>query len=185
MAELKSVLTDEVRAMIGASAEKVEAGLWGVEREDLRRFTQALMDDDPRYWDEAFAKTTRYGGIVAPPIYCTYLNRKARAGTDDPVSRVFSEDPESDGVRGLDDRGEGALPPLPTDLNRILNGGNDIEVYKYPTLGDRIFSQAKYADIVERVGKDGKPFLVVVTEITYTDQNGAELCVIRQSRLRR
>ena len=185
MAEVKSVLTDEVRAMIGVTAEKVEVSFWGIEREDLRRFTQALMDADPRYWDEAFAKTTRYGGIVTPPIYCTYLNRKTRVGTEDLVSRVFSENPNSDGVSGLEDRGEGALPPIPTDLNRILNGGIEIEVYKYPALGDRIFSQAKYADIVERVGKDGKPFLIVITEITYTDHNGAELCVVRQSRLRR
>ncbi len=68
MAERKSALTDEIRALIGVTAERVAANLWGIEREDLRRFTQAIMDPDPRYWDEAFARSTKFGGIVSPPI---------------------------------------------------------------------------------------------------------------------
>ncbi len=181
MAERKSALTDAVRAMIGKTAEKVEASLWGIEREDLRRFTQAIMDPDPRYWDDAFAKTTRYGGIVTPPIYCTYLTQKVAPGTDDPITRAFLENPNSDGIGGVREGGRGQLPKIPTDLKRRLNAGNEIEVYKYPTLGDRIYSQSKYANITERFGKDNSSMLIVTTEIAYTDQNGVKLCVIRQS----
>ena len=72
----ESALTPAVKAVIGATAEKIEASLpWGVEREGLRIFTQAIMDPDPRYWDDEFAKTTKFGGIITPPIYCTYLGR--------------------------------------------------------------------------------------------------------------
>jgi len=186
MAEKKSALTDEVRALIGVAAERVEANLWGIEREDLRRFTQAIMDPDPRYWDEAFAKTTRFGAIVAPPIYCTYLSRKTPPGADDPITRAFRENPNSDGIGGVEraDR-RGALPTIPTDLKRIMNAGNEIEVLKYPTLGDRIFSQAKIADIKERAGRDGSPMLIITTETVYTDQNGEVLCILRASSLRR
>jgi hypothetical protein len=35
------------------------------------------------------------------------------------------------------------------------------------------------------VGKDGTRFLVVTTEITYTNQDGAVLCILRASQLRR
>ncbi len=185
MADKTSALTPEVKAMIGVSAEKVEASLWGLEREDLRRFTQAIMDPDPRYWDDAFAKTTRYGGIVTPPIYCTYVGRKAPPGGEDPVTRAFLANPNSDGIGGVEEGGRGQLPPLPSPLKRILNGGNEIEVFKYPTLGDRIYSQAKYASITERVGKDGNPMLIVTTEVVYTDQNEALLCILRASTLRR
>lgn len=67
MSETKNPLTDEVKALIGVSAEKVEASPpWGIEREGLRIFTNAIMDPDPRYWDDEFAKTTRFGGIVTP-----------------------------------------------------------------------------------------------------------------------
>lgn len=187
MSGAKTVLTDEIRALIGTTAERVQASLWGLEKEDLRRFTQAIMDPDPRYWDEAFAKTTRYGEVITPPIYCTYLSRKTPPGADDPITRAFQENPSSDGIGGVEsrERGPGSLPPIPTDLKRIMNAGNEIEVYKYPTLGDTIFSQAKIADIKERVGRDGSPMLIITVETRYTDQNDQLLCILRASSIRR
>jgi MaoC dehydratase-like protein len=185
MAETTSVLTDEIQKLIGVTAEKVQANLWGIEREDLRRFTQAIMDPDPRYWDDEFAKKTKFGGIVTPPIYCTYLSRKTPPGAEDPITRAFEENPNSDGIGGVEENRRGSLPNVPTPLKRILNAGNEIELYRYPTLGDRIYSQAKYADIKERVTKDGTHMLIITTETTYTDQNGAVLCILRASSIRR
>jgi acyl dehydratase len=186
MPAAESVLTDEIRALIGTTAERVEASLWGIEKEDLRRFTQAIMDPDPRYWDEEFAKTTKFGEVITPPIYCTYLGRKTPPGADDPITRAFRENPTSDGIGGVVTRErKGALPPIPTHLKRIMNAGNEIELYKYPTLGDRIFSQAKIADIRERHGRDGNPMLIITIETAFTDQNGELLCILRASSLRR
>ena len=183
----ESALTPEVKGVIGAKGEKIEASFpWGIEREGLRIFTQAIMDPDPRYWDEDFAKTTKFGGIITPPIYCTYLGRRQRPGPDDPVTRAFQENPNSDGIGGVRSAEEkGGLPEVPTSLKRILNAGNEIEVRQYPKLGDRIYSQARYADIKERVGKDGTRFLVVTTQTTFTNQDGAVLCILRASQIRR
>jgi|LNFM01.1.fsa_nt_gb hypothetical protein len=183
----ESVLTDAVKAVIGATGEKFEASFaWGIEREGLRIFTQAIMDPDPRYWDDEFAKSTKFGAVITPPIYCTYIGRRARPGSDDPVTRAFAENPNSDGIGGVrTPETRGGLPDVPTHLLRILNGGNEIELLQYPKLGDKIYQQSKYADIKERVGKDGTRFLVVTTEITYTNQDGAVLCILRASQLRR
>lgn len=182
-----SALTPEVKAVIGVTAEKIEAGFsWGIEREGLRVFTQAIMDPDPRYWDDAFAKTTKFGQVITPPIYCTYLGRRARPGSDDPVTAAFAQNPNSDGIGGIKSaEGRGGLPPVPTHLKRILNAGNEIELRQYPKIGDRIFSQAKYADIKERVGKDGSQMLIVTTETVYTNQDGEVLCILRASGIRR
>ena len=182
----KTFLTEEVKAVIGATADRVEASLWGVEKEGLRRFTQAIMDPDPRYWDEDFAKTTKFGKIITPPIYCTYLGRKTPPGADDPISRAFRENPTSDGIGGLEreDSG-GTLPRVPTELVRVLNAGNEIEVYQYPGLGDRIFSQARIAHIRERVGRDGSHMLIVTVETTYTNEQDEVLCIIRAASMRR
>lgn len=178
-------LTDQIRGLIGTKGERVQESLGGIERDDLRRFTQAIMDPDPRYWDEAFARTTRYGGVVTPPIYCTYLSRKTPAGVEDPVARALGENPQFDGSGSYAVAARGGLPLIQTNLKRVLNAGNEIEVYKYPQLGDVIFSQARYADITERAGRDGAPMLIVITEITYTDQDGAVLCILRSSVIRR
>ena len=182
-----SALTAEVKAVIGVSAEKIEASLpWGIEREGLRIFTQAIMDPDPRYWDDAFAKTTKFGAVITPPIYCTYLGRRTPPGSEDPITRAFTENPNSDGIGGVrDTESRGRLPGVPTHLKRILNAGNAIELRQYPKLGDRVFSQAKYADIKERVGKDGAQMLIVTTETVYTNQNDEVLCILRASQIRR
>ena len=183
----ESALTPEVKGIIGVTAEKIEASLpWGIEREGLRIFTQAIMDPDPRYWDDEFAKTTKFGHIITPPIYCTYLGRRARPGADDPITRAFAENPNSDGIGGVRTaESRGGLPSIPTHLKRILNAGNEIELRQYPRLGDRVYSQAKYADIRERVAKDGARMLIVTTEIIYTNQNGEVLCILRASQIRR
>ena len=35
--------------------------------EAIRRYCRAVGEDHPLYFDEAYARTTRYGGLIAPP----------------------------------------------------------------------------------------------------------------------
>ena len=79
-------LTDEVKSVIGAHNGPVLA-YHPVEASEVRRFFQATMDPSPRYWDEAWARTSRYGGLVAPPAFPPLAFR--RAPTDpDPLDRL-------------------------------------------------------------------------------------------------
>lgn len=182
-------MTNQIREMIGLTAERVLASPpWGIEREGLRIFTNAIMDPDPRYWDDDFAQTTRFGRIITPPIYCSYIGMKTPQGVEDPVTLAFIQDPDSDGIGGIREGAgapKGSLPAIPTSFKRILNAGNEIEVYSYPALGDRIYSQAKYSEIVGRVTKDGTPMLVVTVETTFTTEDNQVLCILRQSQIRR
>ncbi len=177
-----TALTPEVKAMIGVTGELVEC--WGmVDKEYLRRFAQAVMDPDPRYWDEEFARNTHYGEIIAPPIMVSYMPGRLAPSEGDPITRAFQENPQSDGIGGV--RRGGALPPIPTNLVRILNAGNELEIYKYPSIGDKIYFQNRYADIRERRGRDGEPFLIVTVETTFRNQQGDVLCITRASQIRR
>ena len=168
--------------MIGVQGDVVEC--WGVvDREYLRRFSQAVMDPDPRYWDEDYARTTRYGETIAPPIMVSYMPGRLAPSEEDPVTRAFQENPQSDGIGGVARPGD--LPSLPTNLVRILNAGNEIEVYKYPSVGDKVYFQNRYADIRERLGRDGEAFLTVTVETTFRNQVGEVLCITRASLIRR
>lgn len=180
--DTKSALTPEVRAMIGVAGDVVES--WGtVDEEYLRRFTQAVMDPDPRYWDEEFAKSTQYGGIVTPPIMVSYMTNRIRPDQEDPITKAFIENPESDGIGNVER--PGSLPAVPTNLVRVLNAGNELEIYQYPTIGDKISFQNRYSDIRERVGREGNPFLIITTETSYRNQRDELLCITRQSSIRR
>ena len=180
--QTESALTPAVKNMVGVSGDVVEA--WGVvDAEYLRRFTQAVMDPDPMYWDEEYARDSRYGEITTPPIMVSYMASRIRPDQEDPITRAFEENPESDGIGSVERPGE--LPPVPTNLVRVLNAGNELEIYKYPSIGDKVYFQNRYSDIRERVGRDGKPFLIITRETRYWNQQNQVLCITRASTIRR
>lgn len=44
-----------------------------VEASAIRRFAEAVGDPNPLYYDHEFARTTRWGGIIAPPTFLCVL----------------------------------------------------------------------------------------------------------------
>ena len=126
------------------------------------------------------------GQIITPPIYCTYLGRRAKPGTEDPVTRAFEENPESDGIGGVRTPEEkGGLPNVPTPLVRILNAGNEIEVRH--TLRSAITSIRRRAIPISGSAsrRYGARMLIVTTATIYTNQDGDVLCILRASQIRR
>ncbi len=174
----QTYLTDEVRSFIGMQSEPVTA--WElVESGAVRRFCQGIMDNDPIYWDEAASKE-RYGGPVAPPLFPGFVFRR-KPGTPDPLDEAH-KNRDFDGIGAAG--GGGGLPRIPGLPVRTLNGGVEAEFFALAKHGDRITSQTRYADIYEREGRTGK-MVFVVTETTYTNQDGAVLAKIRNTGIRR
>ena len=90
---------------------------------------------DRLFWDEAYAKTTCFGGIFAPP-YCNpfgfHIDERRASG------------PQT----------SGALSTAPG--SRPLNGGGEAEYFKVPIRpGDVITEVSKVVDIYERGGRLG------------------------------
>ncbi|MDP2950123.1 MAG: MaoC family dehydratase N-terminal domain-containing protein [Chloroflexota bacterium] len=169
--QAESVLTPEIKALIGEKGEMVEG--WGVvDEEYLRRFVQALPDWDPTYWDAEFARKTRFKARTVPPVMVTYMAGRRPLEEWSPVE-------------GRPEVERGSLPRIPTKLDRHLHGGDAVEVFQYPKLGDSVCYQRRYADIQERVGGDGKPFLVIIAETTYWNQKNEVLCKVRSTYINR
>lgn len=55
------------RSLVGARSEEPVSNL--VERGAVRKFAEAIGDPNPLYVDEAVAKGSRYGGLIAPPTF--------------------------------------------------------------------------------------------------------------------
>ena len=175
----ETYLTPEVKALIGAAGEP-QACWEPVERSEIRRFAQAVMDDDPIFWNDAYAKATRYGGIVAPPLFPLFAHRRPPGSPDPLAEAAINQD--FDGSAGLLTTG---LPPVPLPkLPRLLNGGNEVEFYQLPKLGDRITAHSKYLDIYEKSGRSGTMVFIVI-ETRYTNQREALLMVSRVTLIRR
>ena len=176
-----SNLTPEIKALVGAESEPATA--WDtLSRSELRRFTQAIMDADPIYWDDRYAASTKYGGVVCPPLFPLTFFR-APSDESDPLTEGFKENSDSDGaVEGM--LGTRGLPHIPLSLKRRLNAGNEIEVFQLAKPGDRLTAKSRIADIYEKEGRSGR-MVFIVTETTIWNDKVELLLVSRQTIIRR
>jgi len=77
------------------------------------------------------------------------------------------------------------LPPVDLPgLPRLLNGGNEVEFYRFARVGDRITARAKYLDIYEKTGRSGSMVFIVI-ETRYTNQQDDLLMISRVTLIRR
>jgi acyl dehydratase len=172
-------LTPAVKSLIGMEGEPQTC--WEpVERSEIRRFAQAIMDDDPIFWNDAYAKNTRYGTVVGAPLFPLFAYRSTPGSPD--LLADAATDPDFDGFAGLTTTG---LPPIHLpQLPRLLNGGNEVELYQLPKLGDHLTARSKYVDIYEKTGRSGTMVFIVI-ETRYTNQDGALLMISRVTLIRR
>src|ERR1700755_2399935 len=114
-------VTDDVSAQLHRPTARQTAAE-PIGADSLRRFVQATMEPDPVHWDSEQAAASRYGHVVAPPLYPVHAFRRPPAPADR-RDKTFT-DPDWDGSGNRDDTG---LPPLPLHLDRHLNGGSEVE----------------------------------------------------------
>ncbi len=160
---MRGVVTDELRSWIGREASYTAPEELG--RAAIRYFALALGDDNPLYRDEAFARKTRHGGIIAPPTLVCETNQYSDAA------------PAEDGYIGH-------LWRLPLPNARLIRGENAYEFFQPTRPTDRITVIWRIADIYERETREGT-MLFVVSEAKYTNQHGQLLGVNRETNLYR
>ncbi len=164
------MLPKEVTQLIGKS---LVSSIFEVQEEAIRRFADAVDDLNPLYWDEEYAKKSRYGSIIAPPGFIS--------------SPWFSGRPTKWPNRGATTAE--AIASLRCALakagfSRVLDGGIEYEFFGPVRAGDTITVSSKIKDIIERTGQTGK-MAFIVNETTYTNQNGDLVAKARATMIQR
>lgn len=173
-----ALLTEALKQYIGLQSES-EIACDPVERGAVRRYAQAIMDEDPIF-AEPCANNARFGGPVAPPLYPTHMFRRA-FGAPDPIQQR-AKDPDFD---GLSSGASSGLPELePIKHLALLNGGSEIEFFRYARHGESVKLRSRYADIVEKETSKG-PMLFVTIEAEYRNGEGELLLTARRTLIRR
>ena len=174
---MTTVITPEVTALIGTRSTVVA---WdAVERSEVRRFAQAIMDPDPIYYDDEAARARGLPGVVAPPLFPLYAFRFPPVNDDALAGAAASDD--FHGGAFLPRLG---LPDIPVPQKGLLNGGNDIEFFRYARIGDRLTAQCELVDIYEKTGRSGVMVFVEMA-MTFTNQDGDVLLHNKQIEIRR
>ena len=171
MTSEEGLITEEMKTMVGKELRSWTSG--EASRSDIRRYTQAVMDDNPLYYDEAYAKKTRFGGVVAPGVFpVRYLPRQA--GTPDLMRQAS---PNWDG--GITSKSlETWVKLCPEDMHEF-NAGSELEVFQHARPGDVISGRDVTVDVYEKTGRAGRMVFFVI-ESTYTNQKDEILCIDRQ-----
>ncbi len=147
----RSRITSAMREAIGVASEPCSLE---VEKGDVMRYARATGETDLLFLDEAAARGTRYGGIVAPPTYLIVMR------------------PQLAGRLNLES-------PYP----KSLDGGTRWTYVAPIRPGDRITATAKLVELYEREGRLGT-MLFQVIEIEYTDQFGQRVVSERDTHIR-
>lgn len=173
-----SIIPEGARAYIGLTTER-QLAPEAVEPGAVRRFAQAIMDDDPAYW-EAGEASARYGGPVAPPLFPANMFRRP-FGTPDP----FADHADSPDFDGAGSSGMQGLPEIvPFRGFNVLNGGSELEFFRYARWGEQVVVRSTYEDIVEKQTSKGPIVLIYVVSDFLTAED--ELLIrIRRTSIRR
>ena len=120
-----------------------------VEKGSIRRYADAVGDDNPLYNDEEHARKSRYGCIIAPPGFFGWAKKTISS---------------SEGLVGL----IGAM--IEAGYAGILDGGMAYDFYLPVRVGDTLVVSPKVADITLKEGKT--KMMILRFEASYTNQNG-------------
>ena len=153
--ELPPLVTPEMKAQVGVESSPTTSE---VDKTAIRMFARSVGHTDPIFYDEAAAKAAGYRGLVAPPGYL---------GTP-----VFN--PSAPGRRGGGGMFGGPEPSRP--LNRILNGGTEIEYLEDICAGDVLTSSSHIASYEETKGSLGE-MLITTTKTVYKNQDGKTVAI--------
>lgn len=154
-------ITDEIRSMLNVERDVMVSP--PISASDIRKWAIAVYwpDTPPRhYWDAEYAKTTRWGGLIAPEEFNPFAW---------PIERR-----EASRIGGPQGKGPG---------QRGMNGGSEARYHTPMRPGDVIRSATTLVDVYEKTGRLGV-MMFVVNETTWTNQKGETIKVDRKVSIR-
>jgi len=154
-------ITDEIRQMLHVERDvRVSPP---ISESDIRKWAIAVYwpETPPKqFWDAAYAKTSRWGGLVAPEEFNPFAW---------PIER--HEDVRLGGDIGTEPG------------RRVLNGGSEARYYTFMRPGDVIRSGTKLVEVYEKTGRLGV-MMFLINEVSWSNQHGALVKVDRRTNIR-
>jgi acyl dehydratase len=128
-------------------------------RDNIKNFADAIGDANPLWINEAYARKSRFGGIVAPPAFLFNINHGSG-----PALAPFGQ-------------------PPPADL-ALLYTGAELEFFRPIRLGDEITVRGKSTGIERKQSKSLGPMLFATGEAYYYNQRQELIGIIRTTNCR-
>jgi len=130
----KSSIPESLTNSIGTESIKMSND---IEKGAIRRFAEAIEDNNPVYTDEEYAKNLGYRNVITPP---TFL-------------RSVQTNPLPEHIK--------------SPYSAVVDGGSVWEYFEPVCAGDKISTVLKFEQVFEREGRLGNMiFLIKITKYT-------------------
>src|SRR3954470_15101253 len=136
--------TEIDRTLIGSSVAPFAVE---VEKGAIRRFAEAIGESSEIYFDEAFARSHGYPGIVAPPTFPTTFRPPSKPAW----------------IRGLDE-------------GRFLAGEQGFRYWRPIVAGERLECALRLTDVQDKRSSKGSMELII-QDLVITSSAGDMVCV--------
>jgi acyl dehydratase len=147
------MLSEEINKQVGRNSG---VRIFEVEKGAIRRFADAVDDQNPLYKDEEYARNSKYGAIIAPPGFFGWPLKQARG------SALAIDIPDNLVV---------ALEQAGYPLSSALDGGIEYEFFLPVRAGDVLAATTTVHNLRERIGSTGG-MVFIILETDYRNQNG-------------
>lgn len=115
-------------------------------KEKIKEYAKAIKNLDPHYVDEAFARKSKYGGIIAPPTFCVVFGAAL-------IEPIFFDN------------------ELKLNLAMLVHGEQEFEFYEVIKAGDTVTTTARISNIQNKEKLD-----VIAVELLSKNQRGQDVC---------
>lgn len=134
-----------------------------VEKGAIKKYADAIGDDNPLFWDEEYGRNSRYGSIVAPPGFFGWPFKWKG-------SFVLITELRNKFMKTLAQAG----------YPRLLDAGIDYEFFSPVRAGDTLTASLEIESVTGQEGKGGMR-IVCVNKTTYYNQYGSVVAIARQT----
>ncbi len=145
------MIPEEAKQFIGRTDPPI---IRHVEKGAIRRYAEAVGNDNPLHYDEEYARKTKYGSIIAPPGFWGWPTRTPSSSTG--LAEIVGELQAA--------LARGGFP-------RILDGGISYDFFLPVRAGDILVASPKVTGLSEKEGKSGS-MIICNFETNYVNQNG-------------
>lgn len=154
------MLPEEAKSFIGRVATPM---ILEVEKGAIKKYADAVGDENLLFWDEEYARNSRYGSIVAQPGFFGWpLKWK---GTFVLITKLRDE--------FMQRMAEIGFP-------RLLDAGIEYEFFSPVRAGDTLTASLEIESITAKEGKRGT-MLTCINKTSYYNQFGVVVAIARQT----
>jgi len=143
---------EQVRAEWIGRKTDLTRGRYPVAYDAIRRHCHMVEDANPLFLDPEYAKTTKWGGVIAPPVMTRYF---AGAGVWPPARDTGS-----------------IMRDVPTRGERMINLNTEWEYLRPARVGDHLATETEIIDIYEKSIRLDPRSVWIETETRISNQRG-------------